>query len=73
MTITGNTCSGFTRGIVTATGGANPGAPRAVWVISGNHVDHAAAGKAYQHARMSGNETFTFTPDNTTDGMVIRP
>jgi hypothetical protein len=73
MTIMGNSCSGFTRGIITATGGANPGAPRAVWAISGNHVDHAAAGKAYQHVRMSGNEDYTFTPDNTVDGASARP
>jgi hypothetical protein len=73
MTITGNSCSGFTRGLVTATGGANPGAPRAIWTISGNHVNGAAAGKAYQHARMAGNETYTFTPENTVNGNPLRP
>jgi hypothetical protein len=36
-------------------------------------VNGAAAGKAYQHARMAGNETYTFTPDNTVNGNPLRP
>jgi hypothetical protein len=69
MTIAGNTCSGFQTGIVTATGGANPGAPRAEWVVRGNRVVGAEPGRAYLHSRVAGNESYTFAPDNTADGV----
>ena len=62
MRITGNTCAGFRMGIVTETGGGNPGAPRAVWVLSGNHFTDIPAAQQIVHQHSSGNETYTSTP-----------
>ena len=62
MRITGNTCAGFRTGIATATGGGNPGAPRAVWIVSGNHFTDIPAAQQIVHTHSSGNESYTSTP-----------
>ncbi len=62
MYILRNTCIGFDAGIATNSSGGNPGAPHAVWLISGNHV---SAVQPYVHVHPSGNESYNFMPDNT--------
>ncbi len=62
MRITGNTCAGFRYGIVTATGGGNPGAPHAVWFLQGNHFSGIPAAGRIVHNHSSGNETYTSVP-----------
>ena len=62
MRITGNTCSGFRNGIVTATSGGNPGAPHAVWVLEGNRFPGVPAAQQIVHQHNSGNEVYTATP-----------
>ncbi len=62
MRITGNTCTGFRYGISTATGGSNPGAPHAVWLLRGNHFSGIAAANQIVHQHSSGNESYTSVP-----------
>ena len=59
MRITGNTCTGFRVGIVTATGGGNPGAPQAVWYLKGNAFTGTPPEKQVVHQHSSGNEQYT--------------
>ena len=62
MQITGNTCSGFRTGIVTATGGGNPGAPHAVWLLQGNKFSGIPPGQQIVHVHSSGNEQYKSQP-----------
>ena len=62
MRITGNTCAGFRTGIATRIAGGNPGAPHAVWILSGNHFIGIPAAKQIVHEHKSGNESYTSTP-----------
>ena len=62
MRITGNTCSGFRYGIVTASGGGNPGAPHAVWYLQGNQFANVPAEHQIVHQHSSGNEVYTSAP-----------
>lgn len=62
MRITGNTCSGFRTGIVTATGGGNPGAPHAVWLLQGNKFPGIPAAQQTVHQHSSGNEQYQSLP-----------
>lgn len=59
MQIVNNTCIGFGVGILTETAGQNPGAPRAVWVLQGNHFSRVPAATQIVHRKTSGNETYT--------------
>lgn len=62
MRITGNTCAGFRMGILTASGGGNPGAPHAVWILSGNTFTGIAPAQQIVHQHSSGNESYTSKP-----------
>lgn len=62
MRIMGNTCAGFRTGIVTATGGGNPGAPHAVWILSGNHFTDIPSAQQVVHQHSGGNEIYTDKP-----------
>lgn len=59
MRITNNTCTGFRYGVVTATGGGNPGAPHAVWTITGNTFSGIPPAQQIVHHHSSGNEVYT--------------
>lgn len=59
MRILNNTCTGgFRLGILTATGGGNPGAPHAVWRIKGNKFNGLAPAQQIVHHHSSGNEDY---------------
>jgi hypothetical protein len=62
MQITRNTCVGFGTGVVTETAGQNPGAPRAVWLITGNQFSRTAENQQIVHRDTSGNETYVAQP-----------
>jgi len=64
MRILRNRCTGLATGIVTATGGAGLWGARAEWVVAGNQVQGAAAGRSYLHARIAGREHYAFAADN---------
>ena len=62
MLIAQNTCTGFPAGITTATGGGNPGAPHAVWQLSGNRFSGIPAAQQVVHQHSSGNEVYQNRP-----------
>lgn len=62
MRILRNTCAGFRYGIATASGGGNPGAPRAVWLLQGNRFPGMPTANQIAHSHTSGNESYTVQP-----------